>query len=235
MSESKLLLKLRNLNWLSAFKATGVRLAGALALTAFAVYWDSLEPKALSQTADMAGEPVLLISTQVSSGARLESEQMTVAELPRRFWPPQAITPAQFRQAGQLFARRPLSSGQILTLHDVRPPLTAPQAGAQVWLPKNQVQGLGELEKAVKANLYASGIEISDAVLTPEGGQWKILVSASERSKLAQLSRGSVLAIQCHGEQCSPPLTPIKTLKPLKPKPQKKLAKPLQVSYGVEP
>ena len=55
MSENKRVSKLRHLNWLAAFKATGVRLAGALALTAFAIYWDSLEPETLSQTDDMAG------------------------------------------------------------------------------------------------------------------------------------------------------------------------------------
>lgn len=235
MSENKWVSKLRHLDWLAAFKATGVRLAGALALTAFAIYWDSLEPEALSQTDDMAGEPVVLVNTQISSGTRLESGQLTVVELPRQFWPPQALTPAQFHQAGQLIARRPLSSGQILTLHDVRPPRAAPQSGAQLWLPKSQVQGLGQLQESVRANLYAAGIELADAELTSEGDQWKIRVSPSDRSKLAQLSRGSVMAVQCHGEQCSPPLTPIKTLKPVEPNIRKPLPKPLQVSYGVEP
>ena len=65
MSENKWVSKLRHLDWLAAFKATGVRLAGALALTAFAIYWDSLEPEALSQTDDMAGEPVVLVNTQI--------------------------------------------------------------------------------------------------------------------------------------------------------------------------
>ena len=235
MLESKRVSKLRNLNWLAAFKATGVRLAGALALTAFAIYWDSLEPETVAQTADMAGEPVLLVNTQVSGGTRLESAQLTVVELPRRFWPPQAMTPAQFRQAGQLIARRPLSGGQILTLHDVRPPRTAPKPGAQLWLPKSQVQGLSQLQESVRANLYAAGIELEDAELTSQGDQWKIRVSASDRSKLAQLSRGSVTAVQCHGKQCAPPLTPIKTLKLVEPNIRKRLPKPLQVSYGVEP
>lgn len=235
MSENKLVLKLRNINWVAAFKASGVRLAGAFALTAFAIYWDSLEPPTVSQTVDLVAEPVLLVNTQISSGAGLESGQLTVVELPRKFWPPQAITPAQFRQAGQLVARRPLSGGQILTLHDVRPPRTAPESGAQLWLPKNQVQGLGQLQESVRANLYAAGIELADAELTSEGDQWKIRVSASERSKLAQISRGSVMAVQCHGERCSPPLTTTKTLKVVQSKARKKLPKPLQVSYGVEP
>ena len=235
MSENKLVSKLRNLNGLAAFKATGVRLAGALALTAFAIYWDSLEPETLSQTDDMVSEPVLLVNTQISSGTRLESDQLTVVELPRQFWPPQAMTPVQFRQAGQLIARRPLSSGQILTLHDVRPPGSAPKSGAQLWLPKSQVQGLGQLQESARANLYAAGVELEDAELTSEGDQWKIRVSASDRSKLAQLSRGSVMAVQCHGEQCSPQLTPIKTVKSVQPKIRKPVAKPLQVSYGVKP
>ena len=119
------------------------------------------------------------------------------------------MTPAQFHQAGQLIARRPLSSGQILTLHDVRP-LGCATIGGSVVVAKESGPGLGQLQESVRANLYAAGIELADAELTSEGDQWKIRVSPSDRSKLAQLSRGSVMAVQCHGEQCSPPLTPSK-------------------------
>ena len=107
--------------------------------------------------------------------------------------------------------------------------------GGSVVVAKESGPRAGPIQESVRANLYAAGIELADAELTSEGDQWKYESAHPIARNWLNYHVDRSWPFSVMESKCSPPLTPIKTLKPVEPNIRKPSPKPLQVSYGVEP
>ena len=213
----------------SVIKSSASRVFGAIALASLGWYLQNLPGEVATLEIKQPEVSLLVLNQDLTSGQAITTGMLSSHSFLATHAPHSAVPSHQLEQLSGLNARRPLSAGQILTLHDLKARPSEPVQGASVSLPAEQIEGLEQLKEARRADLYGSGIQVRRALLTPKGSRVHIRVQASQRDQLAILARGSITALECVGEECLPQLKVIKTQKVT---PQKRRA--LQVSYGFE-
>lgn len=217
---------------LVAPQTLGIRIAGASLMVALGWYVQNLPGEETPGPVQVASAQVLVLAQEVAAGAVIDGEHLQVLALDPNRLPPNALAPAQLDRISGLLARRPLSMGQVLTLHDLRAPAATAIEGAELRLPTSQFEGLGSLTEPAVRDLYGAGLQIRRATLTPMGESIRVQVQAGQRDDLAKLSRGVITAVACTGQACLPTLKPV----PVKPRKAPRVSRPpsaLRVTYAI--